>query len=522
MRFSRDEFRNPDYSGRRGWLKWPLNMILGVVTLPVNALFQLFSWIFRQAGEWWKHRKLKNLLFGLPSLVVIGVCVYFLTGHVTNSRFVRAQSYLTQGEAALQKEQWETARLLLGRSAALHPERSETLLKLAQASEKTGDMAQVAAIMKQLAPEDSPGYPEAHLWRASDFLSRSPLSQEDVLAGESHLQRVLAARPNDIAANTILGELYFQSGSFDRAARHLERVADVNPRLNMMLAKSLSMKGDQTSAAFRARQAIGFWERELEQNSRDKSAILQLADCHFFLEQFPQAVKLLKQGLESEPDQQYEASFRRALSNVYVRWSDVDGGTSPEAFQQRFDKLATALAFNPNDFQVFDRINYLFLRDEETRKTGTQVLLSNITQGIAVAMSHLILGTMEPAGSEKSQFHLERAYEEIPTAGVIINNLAWSLAHTESPQLNRALELVDELIRKAGDTPDPRFLDTRGVILVKLSRWREAISDLETALPNHRNNKDTHLALALAYEGLGVEELARRHRELANRAENQK
>ncbi len=61
--------------------------------------------------------------------------------------------------------------------------------------------------------------------------------------------------------------------------------------------------------------------------------------------------------------------------------------------------------------------------------------------------------------------------------------------------------------------PDhPYFRDTRGQILVKLGRYQDAIPDLEVALQAPELAKDVHRALALAYEGLGLKDLAEAHR----------
>jgi tetratricopeptide (TPR) repeat protein len=70
-------------------------------------------------------------------------------------------------------------------------------------------------------------------------------------------------------------------------------------------------------------------------------------------------------------------------------------------------------------------------------------------------------------------------------------------------------------VLRADDT-DPIHRDTRGQILAKLSRWEEAIDDLEFALQSSKmsGNKNLHQALAETYEALGRESLASKHRQI--------
>src|SRR5438445_652901 len=75
--------------------------------------------------------------------------------------------------------------------------------------------------------------------------------------------------------------------------------------------------------------------------------------------------------------------------------------------------------------------------------------------------------------------HLEQAFRLAPQEGLVANNLAWLLAQPPSPDLPRALALIDSVLARWPDQPN--YLETRGQILVKLQRWNEALADLEMA-----------------------------------------
>ena len=58
------------------------------------------------------------------------------------------------------------------------------------------------------------------------------------------------------------------------------------------------------------------------------------------------------------------------------------------------------------------------------------------------------------------------------------------------------------------------MLSTRGRILVRQGRWKEALASLEAALPALPDSRELHGDLATAYAALGSRELAKQHRRL--------
>ena len=139
-----------------------------------------------------------------------------------------------------------------------------------------------------------------------------------------------------------------------------------------------------------------------------------------------------------------------------------------------------------------------------------------LATGADVAFVHFVAGirSWEMGDQDKSLFHFSRAYKLDPEMLAIGNNLAWALSNQEHPDLDRALKIIESVLR--ADDTDPIHRDTRGQILAKLSRWEEAIDDLEFALQSSKmsGNKNLHQALAEAYEALGRESLASKHRQI--------
>jgi len=125
---------------------------------------------------------------------------------------------------------------------------------------------------------------------------------------------------------------------------------------------------------------------------------------------------------------------------------------------------------------------------------------------------HFVLGVDAwlRARFDEARLHFEQAERSDPQSAVIVNNLAWMLVRGESPDPQRALTLANLAVERQPD--NPRFHGTRGVALARLGRWKEALPDLEAALPASPRDADLHQALVDTYEHLGLAEMAAAHR----------
>ena len=142
-------------------------------------------------------------------------------------------------------------------------------------------------------------------------------------------------------------------------------------------------------------------------------------------------------------------------------------------------------------------------------------LNENIVLGRAVGISHLILGTylFEKNLPEKAGFHLNQAFSLLPQGPIVANNFAWYLTKSVPSNPEKALQIVEELLKTY--PANLEFRDTRGHIFLSLGRWEEAVLDFESTMPDFRDRVSTHESLATAYEKLGSPDLASGHRKVA-------
>jgi predicted Zn-dependent protease len=110
---------------------------------------------------------------------------------------------------------------------------------------------------------------------------------------------------------------------------------------------------------------------------------------------------------------------------------------------------------------------------------------------------------------------LQQARKLAPESPEIANNLAWVLAHRNPPDFPRAIELIDAAIEAHPDSLVLR--DTRGRILAKSGRWKEALDELVPCMPVMKDKADYHDVLAEVYEHLGFSDRAEEHQQWAQR-----
>jgi predicted Zn-dependent protease len=107
-------------------------------------------------------------------------------------------------------------------------------------------------------------------------------------------------------------------------------------------------------------------------------------------------------------------------------------------------------------------------------------------------------------------FHLRRAFEVNQTvAKQCINDFAWMMAQAENADLERAFLLAESVVAQAPESA--RVRNTYGTILLRLERYEDAVRELSLALNGVPDKKLVYRKLALAYEKLGMDELAQQH-----------
>ena len=375
-----------------------------------------------------------------------------------------------------------------------------------------GEHQQAEVLIDRLAPEGRVGFAPAHAWKARRLLTRANLSPTSVREAENHLLHALQDAPDSIEAHDRLEQFYLETGRPDRAIPYLEKLVVARPDLLMTLARTLQSQGNRFQARERASVARKLFQKRAEADLNDFGARLRWVEAAVFLEDFPGAAGALQPEARPGRDDRY----RRALSQVYAAWADAVERRSGSDVAERLALLQRGLDLDPSNEALIGRFSRLIKAGGDEGSRARRALQTLVAQGAATGPVLFALGLDAWMNGRRNEacLHWEEAYRLDPRSPVVANNLACALAADSSPDLGRALATINPVIALRPD--EPRFRETRGQILARLERWKEALTDLKFALAVYPESSELHRALAETYVHLNAPGMAAEHHKRAD------
>lgn len=464
--------------------------------------------IWLRSKRLWRSR---HFLASLPSLAAgTALAALVIAGMFLSTESLK-NNYVRAGDMALRDGKFADARTCYRRALSLGAIRKEVSFHLALCQIKLGQQVAAAALLRPLTETGLDEYGPAHLVRARQLMSVKAPSPAALAEAREQLQRALALQPTSGEAHLLLGRLEVSAGRLREAEPHLLAAAATGgkPSVHLLLSTVYQAKGDARRSAEHARAARDEFGKQLEAEPNKEEALLGCAQASLQLQEFAVAAGLLRKelGLRDQP------AVRRFLADVDAAWIKSLTGQSPSDLELRLQLLEEGLSCNPGHSGLLQLLLAETHRQGAEGNRPRQVLERLLADGPPSPMAHVILGldAWQQGRFDQARTHLEQAYRLAPDAAIVGNNLAWLLVSGPRPDLPRALGLADAVVARYPDQPN--FRDTRGQILVKLGRYKEALADLELAQGHLQGNRNLHLALATTYEKLGMPELAARHRE---------
>lgn len=489
-----------------------------VVRFPVYLLWSVWGF----AISWSETREYRRLGEGLPAVLMAAVLILLFVWQGRPASREMVLSYHEKARQATRNEQFELADFYFRKLELLAPGDVQIRYDHALLHEAREDYAATAQIMEQLVRDDDQSDDaRAHVWLAQAALE-GRLTVDDPLAyAKHHLNQLLEEQPNHQQAHYFYAQLFLRMNDLDNAIRHLEPIANQLPELRMQLASLYYLRGDQARSRMLAKEAADLLEQQIrDRQTTDVTIWLRLADSYILLKDFERAVSTLKQALtkfENDP-------CRHALARAYVLWSDNVIAQNPENVGRRMELLQEALQVAPDQPLALQRIVEISGGDGPAAQEAKAQLQQALADGRGTAVVHFALGTLEASkgNMDAALRHLDQAHAANPHTAVTLNNLAFVIAHSASPDLERALNVSNQAIRIGPNVAS--FRETRGQILTKMGRYADAITDLEFALPKISRVStriQIHQSLATCYRELGDADLARIHEEKAAQLERE-
>ncbi len=480
------------------------------MALPVGV----WSWL----SLWWHSRDHLLFLAGLPALLVGVAGVSLVALAATTTRQEVEGRYLDQARSAFKAGDYPAAMTCYDRLAYHSKERPDIKFELARTAAAMGQTRLALATMAGLAPPDKLGYAPAHLWMARFFRNQRNYTQAPEVLGlaEAHLLHALEGEledPNE--AHALLGEIYLIKRQFDLAEPHLNKAVRTRPEMRMRLAEMHALRHDPEAARREAGSVASYYRARVESDLKNIQARLILVNAVRFLEEFPQAVAILEEGLALDSESANRQIYRQALGEVYACWLQTLDRKADTSFDERLRLLDLGLNYDPCNPGLLKALFALTRKQGPEAAAARTALQKLLARGEASPMAHMALGLVawENHKESEARLHLEAAYRLAPENPEVANNLAFILSQSSPPDLPRALELITLALRRYPE--NPTYRGTRGHIRLRMEKWEDARFDLEAALNADRKNPGHHADLAEAYAHLGDPDLAAEHRRLA-------
>jgi tetratricopeptide (TPR) repeat protein len=389
-------------------------------------------------------------------------------------------------------------------------------------------------------------YGPAHYQVALRLLQQPNPTPKDVVRAENHLLQAVHYKVGREAwlARISLFNIMRLTNRTDEAEQMLEEavrtpvtgttvVGDEYPEYRLMLANWYISVGKRDLAERQADLAIAALRKKVDESPNDHLPRGQLIDAASLAgwlqgmrgdyrkskESYARAKDLCHTGrvLSTEPDVAHR--YKVYLYSVLLSQYDATAN-EPDSFAERFHLLEQALALFPSWPHALMKLQVYLRKSGPERDKAVKYIDDSINQGgPQSAIGLMVKGNYawEVDDVAGAKYYWEKAFEHGDYVPDVANNLAWVLVfNVKPPEFDRALGLVDAAMRKENK---PQYHGTKGHILARMGRDREAHEELEQAKPAYlndpKNGYELYVRLSEVCERLGMRLETERYRKLA-------
>ena len=500
--------------------------------------------------RWLALRPWRQFLYCLPALLALGMGLVVISMIFVHGRIDMHWRYQNLAKYYLATHQYEPARVaclrgLNGRNNS--QERARWLYYLAIAMNGLGQQRDAAALINAAAPADSPGCVEAHLIVVENLLSSTNLTPEILKLAERHLLNALKLEPDSLEVNEDLARYYINTHELPKAQARLMKIYSRKPDTALLLAISYDMQTNAAAALSWADRALAAYEHNLMESApnyhtadriglvrsvylKQKYSQLQAtappspaagaAPQSNVAPQDSQAVwlgivrLLLSNGkfapalqtLEQQMQVNSNAFYASALGDVCALWARQIVPDNPAAAATHFQLIQKGLGYDPENLDLKLLLVQTTHAKDDTAAPAQKLLdqLVKDATGTMAAWWQFVLWTDDRIRGDlaSARQHLQSAYQLDPDIPQIKNDLAMDLSAGSPADQAQALKLIQSVLDQF--PYEPGFRDTRGHVYAALGRYREALADLEFAVPREANATGTKKLLATVYTALGM------------------
>ena len=404
---------------------------------------------------------------------------------------------------------------------SLDPDEPEHLFNLAKLYFAKGDNAQGLAMMKQLAPLDSPGYLEAHLYLASVYQNTKVSSRRDRLRilglADSQVDRALIRDENNLAAIQMKAQLMMQVNNFEEARKYFRKLFDQEPRIYTRLLQLIERTDNSSDAKLAVLlSAKSRFEEQLDAMqtpSVDRLQMLSLlADCLYRLKDFDDADALINRELRlltENPQLAQELGLQSWANRIlaigrFLRFAEIGNPTMvlPSNAEEKIRLLQEGFELDPTNANILRTLTQLQASPVAGVKEKVVSIYDARNRSDSIAEVDNVLGVVALGeGRFRDAFEFfDRACRKDPKNSGYLNNRAY----TRMQEATRQLEIASQNVEKMGDEATPEsqsFLDDAKKNVI--SAAAKAVADVDQAIGNIRAGSGSTRFLTNYYDTKG-------------------
>ena len=409
------------------------------------------------------------------------------------------------------KRAFQFAGLLAKRVLSFQPKSVPTLYRLALMNSIEGKEEQAKETMFDLASAGT--YPPASSWAASWLIQAKEEGLEvDMKDFGKHLKNAISWNDCNVQLVSIYSQLLEKNGLTPAAIDVAIDAAKRDRAYNLQLAQLYARINNQEGLRQAAYTVEEYFGGRLNTGNESDIDRLAIAEVRMLTGRLPQAASVLEEGLMNNVKR---PSLSYMLSNVRIAMfqqsitSNASGGMTAD-----MARLESAIDADPNNPSISEQAARLLTQKIKPTKKIIDALRKQIEAGITTAESHSLLAQgFYLMGNEKEAIkNWEMAIAKNPNDANSHNNLAFCLFKSTTPNLDRALQLIN-----TANTISPNnaeVLDTFGQILMAAKRPKEAINKFEQSINADENRIETRKKLVDAYLAAGIKDLAKAQQEV--------
>lgn len=396
--------------------------------------------------------------------------------------------YVTRGNYYLDLRQYDEAIADFDRASAIDPSNEWAIGNRAMARVWKNDHAAATSDL-DAAARINPANPV--ILRARGLMAQQ---KGDAAAAIKAYTDALKAEPESSFALGHRAEANFMAGQLDAALGDATEALKLEPSwtdLYLLRANIHRRRGDLKATALEA-------DRAISANSQDAHAYVVAANIYSASSREADAMRAFDRAIAIKPEAYtyLNRSLRRPKTDLTGRRADIDA----------------ALKLDPKNIETLSAKANLQVEEKDFAgaiASYTEALAASPNDSSLLVNRGVAYARADRGKDAEADFSQARKNTSEP---VVLNNMCWSKA-TAGVGLESALSDCNEALKGRAD--EPGFLDSRGLVLLRLDRTDDAIADYDRALAKNGNLPTSLYGRSIAWKRKGNASQAKADEEAA-------